>query len=108
MKRPCIEPGCPNLTNTTRCPTHARQHQQARDLQRGTAAERGYDHDWRKARLDALERDGWVCVWCGQPANTVDHLVPLAHGGARLDPTNLAASCGRCNSARGGKTRRQP
>jgi 5-methylcytosine-specific restriction endonuclease McrA len=36
------------------------------------------------------------------PATTVDHVVPLVDGGARLDPKNLVAACSRCNSSRGG------
>jgi 5-methylcytosine-specific restriction endonuclease McrA len=83
-----------------------RQVNRRKDAARPSPAARGYDHDWRKVRAAVLERDGWVCRWCGQPAKTVDHLVPLAVGGDRLDPANLVAACLRCNSSRGGQTRR--
>ena len=89
-----------------RCPDCARAHQRRRDAVRGTAAERGYDAEWRKVRIMVLDRDGWVCRWCGKPAITVDHVVPLALGGARLDPFNLIACCRSCNSQRGGGVRR--
>mgnify|MGYP000585401853 CR=1 FL=1 len=43
----CAEPGCPILTDTTRCPTHTRQ----RDRARGSSTARGYDkaHQHRRA-----------------------------------------------------------
>jgi 5-methylcytosine-specific restriction endonuclease McrA len=89
-----------------RCPDCARRHQQRRDAARGTAAQRGYDADWRKVRVLVLNRDGWCCHYCGAPAITVDHVVPLARGGARLDPFNLVACCRSCNARRGGAARR--
>ncbi len=67
----------------------------------GSATRRGYGADWRKVRRAVLERDGFVCHWCFAPANTVDHVRPLAMAGARLDPANLVAACRSCNSRRG-------
>jgi 5-methylcytosine-specific restriction endonuclease McrA len=67
----------------------------------GSAAERGYDHAWRKVRLVVLARDEHRCAWCHGPATTVDHVRPLAEGGDRLDLSNLVACCVRCNSRRG-------
>ena len=58
-------------------------------------------------RLRILERDRYRCHWCGQPANTVDHLKPRCEGGARYDPRNLVAACHRCNTSRGGRLGRQ-
>ncbi len=49
---------------------------------------RGYGHRWRKLRLTILNRDGWVCHYCGNPANSVDHIVPKSQGGTD-DPRNL-------------------
>lgn len=54
-KRVCLEAGCPELTDTTRCHTHTREHDRAR----GTRQQRGYDarHDkmraWWQSRLNA-------------------------------------------------------
>jgi 5-methylcytosine-specific restriction enzyme A len=90
-----------------RCPECERSHQRRRDAARGSAAERGYDAEWRKVRKAVLDRDGWICRWCGQPAITVDHVTPLAQGGLRLDPSNLVAACRSCNARRGGATRRR-
>ncbi|WP_166240947.1 HNH endonuclease [Paenibacillus turpanensis] len=56
--------------------------------------------DYRKA---ALKRDHFICLWCGNPATTVDHIVPSSKGGSDL-PLNLLASCGDCNSRRGNRS----
>ena len=67
----------------------------------GSATARGYDARWQRLRLVVLDRDGRRCRWCTGPADTVDHVVALADGGARLDPANLVACCRSCNSRRG-------
>ena len=65
---------------------------------------RPYDHNWQKVRLVVLARDGHRCQiglpGCTRVAEHVDHIVPISEGGARLDPSNLRAACGRCNLAR--------
>lgn len=47
-----------------------------------------------------LNRDNYICVYCGSEATVVDHIVPKSHGGLDL-PSNLVAACFRCNSAKG-------
>ena len=95
----------------SRCPEHAAAFQRQRDAARGSPDVRGYDYQWRKLRLEVLERDHWLCQVrlpvCTTAATTVDHIVPLARGGARLDPENCRASCGPCNSSRSASARRQ-
>ena len=60
---------------------------------------------------DIYERDGWRCHLCGKvcardekvphpKAATIDHLVPIAAGGAD-DPANVATAHFICNSKRG-------
>jgi hypothetical protein len=58
-----------------------------------------YDHNWRKIRLTILQRDGFICAYCGQQADTVDHIIPLNKGGSH-DPENLTAACNRCNGSK--------
>jgi 5-methylcytosine-specific restriction endonuclease McrA len=60
----------------------------------------GSSRAWRAVRLAVLERDGYVCHWCGRPADTVDHLLARARGGGD-DPANLVAACQTCNLRRG-------
>lgn len=58
--RPCSHPGCAALVaygEGTRCPAHRRaagEGARQRDRFRGTAAERGYDSGWQRARLAFL------------------------------------------------------
>lgn len=63
-KRVCIEPGCPQLTDTTRCPAHTR----TRDKQRGTRQQRGYDQAHVKLRAEwaaIVARGTTDCARCG-------------------------------------------
>jgi len=32
---------------------------------------------WRALRKQILARDGYVCCYCGQDADTVDHVLPV-------------------------------
>lgn len=54
---------------------------------------------WVRLRQQALDRDHYVCQYCGQPnSKTVDHIVPIEY-----DPTrkasidNLATICRQCH-----------
>ncbi|HDZ37505.1 MAG TPA: HNH endonuclease [Marinobacter sp.] len=75
---------------------------------RPSAAKRGYDARWQRARLAYLAKHP-LCVYCEArgrkvAANTVDHIV--AHKGDRKlfwDMNNWAASCGPCNSRKAAK-----
>lgn len=98
LARPCLDCGR-STRNPSRC------NQCAPAVKARTAA-RGYDGAWREVRTLVLQRDRYRCAWCGDRADTADHVVPLAHGGARLDPANLVAACRSCNSRRGATTRR--
>lgn len=52
-------------------------------------------------RLELMERDRWLCRYCGEPVTadtaTLDHIVPQARGGPST-PDNLATACLMCNS----------
>jgi 5-methylcytosine-specific restriction endonuclease McrA len=59
----------------------------------------------KQAIKRATMRDcGRRCVYCGQCLDltvaTLDHVYPLAHGGAHA-PGNLVVACGRCNRLKG-------
>jgi 5-methylcytosine-specific restriction endonuclease McrA len=61
---------------------------------------REYDKTHYKVlREKVLIRDGYTCYYCGQEANTVDHIVPISKGGISSDE-NMIAACTRCNSGK--------
>ncbi len=76
--------------------------------------------EWRKLRLQILERDRNQCQikapGCTVAANIVDKIVAISEGGDPRDPRNLRAVCHNCHNietqkqARRGRNRwkRQP
>jgi 5-methylcytosine-specific restriction endonuclease McrA len=61
--------------------------------------------DWKKRRLEILARDNYVCYYCGNDANTVDHLISIKKDPhLAMEPSNLVACCSRCNSKKGSKS----
>lgn len=42
------------------------------------------------------ERDGFICAYCGQFGNTVDHVWPRSRGGI-CTPANCVCACRTCN-----------
>jgi 5-methylcytosine-specific restriction endonuclease McrA len=101
MRRPCLVDGCWQLTDgKTYCTEHQRDRNRREAARRGSPAQRGYGYHYRKARAKVLERDGWTCVYCHGPADTVDHIIPVSQGGPGTED-NLVAACRSCNSRRG-------
>ena len=91
-KRPCCVPGCPVITDQSRCPEHAR----------GNSNQRGYGSkhqrlraQWQK-RIDAGERV--ACARCGQIISGPWH---LDHDDDRTQ--YLGPSCAPCNLSAAGK-----
>ncbi|MFE4525431.1 HNH endonuclease signature motif containing protein [Cytobacillus firmus] len=95
--KPCGELRCPNLTRERYCENHKRSSNDY-DKYRGSAAQRGYDGKWRKARSTYLIKHPF-CVECEKvgvivPANEVDHIIP--HKGDKKlfwDSTNWQPLC---------------
>jgi hypothetical protein len=50
-----------------------------------------------------VDKSEWVCVYCGEWAATVDHLIALDLGGTN-NKENLAKCCYACNHLKGNKT----
>jgi hypothetical protein len=55
---------------------------------------------YRYIRLKVLERDSYVCYWCGEPGDTMDHVIPWSKGG-RTTMENCICACEECNGQRG-------
>ena len=96
----CNHHGCNRLTNQRYCAEHKKQVQQRQDKERGTAAQRGYGSQWRKAR-DGYLRHHPLCVMCESDgrivqAIVVDHKIP--HKGDKAlfwDKSNWQSLCKR-------------
>lgn len=59
---------------------------------------------WRRVRIEVLERDNHTCrirgPKCTGHATAVDHIIPAEDGGALFDLANLRAACTNCNTWR--------
>ncbi|GAA2183916.1 HNH endonuclease [Brooklawnia cerclae] len=56
---------------------------------------------WTKRGV--LRRDSWRCAYCGERADTVDHVVPSSRGGTNTWH-NTVACCHTCNSHKANHT----
>ena len=99
----CRHPMCHALTQSTFCPAHAGQSDI--ELLRGSAAQRGYNARWRKARLIWLGSHQMcaVCLSRGirRIATIVDHIVP--HRGNTdifWDQSNWQSLCRECHDTK--------
>lgn len=54
-------------------------------------------------RRAIFARDGWACVYCRGPAETIDHVMPRSRGGPH-SWDNVVAACARCNHRKGDRT----
>ena len=60
--------------------------------------------DYKAFRLKVLARDQWSCHYCQQPANTVDHIIPVSKApDLVVSFDNAVACCQSCNSAKGSR-----
>lgn len=108
--RICSVPRCPEYTRDSKCEQHRREAEQ----QRGSARERGYDHEHEtRFRKPVLARDPTcVCteetheheVPCGRPSKHADHhpqdrRALVAAGLDPNDPRHGRGLCGPCHSS---------
>lgn len=59
-----------------------------------------HTRQWQALRQQALDRDHYVCQYCGKPnSNTVDHVVPIEYDNALMTSlSNLATTCRQCHA----------
>lgn len=89
----CGEPGCPELISSgSYCDAHTTHN--------WDTSTRKSPPGWRRMRARVLRRDRYRCVICGRSASVVDHLEPMAWGGAGLEASNLRAMCMPCHKAK--------
>ena len=102
---PCKKCGRPTPNSNRYCDQHQSEYkppQKRYDSYRESPSKRGYDADWRRFREVFMQRHP-LCEICKKegritPTEEIHHIVPLAEGGARLDPTNCQALCKHCHS----------
>ena len=57
---------------------------------------------WQRIKRRVVQRDRGICHLCRRPgATSADHIIPVAHGGAVYELSNLAAAHHKCNLIRG-------
>ena len=96
----CLEPGCPTLTDRTRCV----EHERGKDRARGTRQERGYGAEHVKLRAHYQRRmnagESFTCWRC---PNTIDpNLWHLGHGDHDRS-VYRGPECVPCNTATSGR-----
>ena len=99
LKR-CIACGCSNLIESGK--RFCAQHDQLDSSSDRSEYHRqnGWFYSsarWRKFRTWFLRRHP-VCVECRAPAAQVDHIIPIAAGGATLSESNCQSFCASCHS----------
>ncbi len=68
---------------------------------------RGQNRPNRLTKTQVLERDDYLCRYCGCRAETVDHVVPISAGGSN-SKSNLVAACELCNREKAARRDIQP
>ncbi|RED56031.1 HNH endonuclease [Cohnella lupini] len=53
----------------------------------------------KEFRLFILKRDHYICHFCGQYGDTIDHMLPRAKGG-HTTPDNCVCACNECNQSK--------
>lgn len=56
-----------------------------------------YEHTCAISRRGVFARDNYVCQYCGDKADSIDHIRPRSRGGNHTWE-NVVAACSRCNS----------
>ena len=105
-RTPCNYPRCPRLVNPGEryCPEHKRHEQRRYDIERGTAAQRGYGSRWNRY-TKMYKREHPLCVKCKAEgklvqADVVDHVEPVTGPDDPLfwEPMNHQSLCHPCHN----------
>ena len=61
---------------------------------------------WNKLRQVVFNTHGRYCIYCGNPATEIDHVIPASKGGTDT-LENLVPACKRCNSTKSDNVRKR-
>ena len=112
-KRPCVYPGCPELSDGRYCNKHQRQaNSDYNRYSRDDDSKLFYKSQaWRRLSALQLKREP-LCAEClnagrATPAAIAHHAVSIRDGGERLDIADLRSLCRGChNRKHGGRANR--
>jgi len=95
--KPCID--CGTITNGTRCAACSSKKSKARDAERGTRHERGYDADYEAAKRDPAFVAATHCARCRRPFTPANRKTAGHKLALRKDRTSKAIEpqCEDCN-----------
>lgn len=63
---------------------------------------RKWEKDFNQSQKKHIwKRDGSLCIYCGAPAQDIDHVIPVSKGGKAII-ANGVCSCRRCNMEKHG------
>ena len=103
MKRPCLRPRCPRLTEGSYCEEHERRKSRDYDRTRTPAHKRGYGGPWRRIRRAHLAR--WPgCERCGVRMMKGMHVHHRDHDVTNNRASNLETLCPPCHNREHGRT----
>ena len=105
--KPCGFSMCSQLVKSGErfCPKHKRAERKRYESTRKTAAERGYNAQWRKVRAMQL-RHFPMCQRCQDAAVLVHHKIPVeTDPSQRLAMDNLESQCQPCHEKEHGAGR---
>lgn len=100
----CSVPTCSGVVRDDVCDVCGpKKRSDGYDVNRSSAASRGYDRRWQKLRMQILRAEP-LCRACAQrglvvAATDVDHVIPKRNGGKDVK-SNLQALCHSCHSAK--------
>ena len=94
--------GCTGAYNSRRMQVRPEADGRVKRTHREHAAP-GLSRTARDKLRATWKRQNKPCAYCGQAADTVDHIMPLVLGGTNWEG-NLAPACRRCNSSKSGMT----
>jgi len=88
----------------------ARRQHRSYDKRRGSARQRGYDTAWDKFSA-WYRKEHPLCEECVKndliiPVDVVDHIIPLAEGGAHCDEENAMSLCWSCHEKKKAREKR--
>ena len=103
-RSPCVDCGKPSYGECCHPCRSKRQIVRAPDDERLLRHQRendapGINSYARSKMLAKWKRQGKRCAYCPNPADTIDHVVPLVRGGTNYEG-NLVPACRRCNSSK--------